>query len=360
MKYTLAFLVLAGYWPAAIADVVDQIRLPPGFRIELYAEVPNARSLAVGDNGTVFVGNRTGGSVYALVADGNAVRVIELLDGLKRPNGIAVHDGDLYVAETDRVTRYPDIESHLDDVPKGEVLPISLPSKSSHGWRYIAFGPDDKLYISIGVPCNVCEEAGYGVIDRMNPDGSGRETYASGVRNSVGFTWHPATGVLWFTDNGRDWLGDDLPPDELNRAPAMGMHFGFPYCHAGDIPDEEFGKGRDCNDYVPPIWKFGAHVAPLGIEFYTGEMFPEAYRGQLFVAEHGSWNRSKKTGYRISLVRLENGVPVSGEVFADGWLQGEKAFGYPVDFLVLPDGSMLLSDDEVGRIYRITYEETAG
>lgn len=360
MKYALLCLASVSFWSAATADVIDDIRLPPGFRIELYAEVPDARSLAIGDEGTVFVGNRTGDSVYALVPDRDEVRVIRLLRGLKRPNGVAFHDGYLYVAETHRVTRYADIESSLDAVPDAEILPVSLPSKSSHGWRYIAFGPDNKLYVSIGVPCNVCEEAGFGIIDRMNPDGSERETFATGVRNSVGFAWHPETGALWFTDNGRDWLGDDLPPDELNMAPVKGMHFGFPHCHAGEILDEEYGRDRDCDDYVRPIWKFGAHVAPLGIEFYTGDMFPEAYRGQLFVAEHGSWNRSKKTGYRVSLVRLENGVPVSWEVFADGWLQGEKAYGYPVDFLILPDGSMLLSDDEVGRIYRLSYEGTSG
>jgi len=360
MNKALAFLILVMPAAATIADVVDDIRLPPGFSIEIYAEVPDARSLALGDNGTVFVGNRTGGSVYAVVPAGDKVRVVRLLKGLNRPNGIAVHNRDLYVAETNRVTRYPEIESRLDDVPTAAVLPVDLPSRSSHGWRYMAFGPDGKLYLSIGVPCNVCLEAGFGVIDRMNPDGSDRETFASGIRNSVGFDWHPETGVLWFTDNGRDWLGDDLPPDELNMAPARAMHFGFPYCHAGVVLDEEFGEGRDCADYVPPIWKFGAHVAPLGIEFYKGSMFPAEYRGQLFVAEHGSWNRSKKTGYRISLVRLENGLPVSWEVFADGWLQGEKSRGYPVDLLVLPDGSMLVSDDEIGRIYRISYDAKAG
>ncbi len=338
-----------------LAWSLDDIELPPGFTIEEYASVPNARSLALGDNGTVFVSNRSGRSVYAVVAEGDGTRTIELLSGLSTPNGIAFHEGDLYVAETARVTRYRDIEANLHAVPEAEVLDIELPSKRHHGWRYIGFGPDDKLYISIGAPCNICEEDGFGRIIRMNADGSGREIYAEGIRNSVGFTWHPETGDLWFTDNGRDMLGDDLPPDELNRASQQGQHFGYPYCHGGDLLDPKFGPGKDCADYSEPAQKLGPHVASLGVKFYTGDLFPAEYHGQIFIAEHGSWNRSKKIGYRIALVRLEDGAPVSYEPFATGWLQGESVSGRPVDLLVLADGSMLVSDDQADKIYRISY-----
>ncbi len=352
-RLTLFLLAtLSPLWAQALED----ISLPPGFSIEEYADVPNARSLALGDNGTVFVSNRKGRSVYAVVADGDSARTIRLTRGMNAPNGIAVHKGDLYVAEIERVTRYADIENRLDDVPEAEALPIELPSERHHGWRYIGFGPDDKLYISIGAPCNVCDEAGFAEIIRMNADGSDRETYAYGVRNSVGFTWHPDTEELWFTDNGRDMLGDNLPACELNHAPQQGMHFGFPYCHAGDLPDPKFGDGKRCADYTAPAQKLGPHVAPLGVKFYTGDMFPEEYRGQIFIAEHGSWNRTEKIGYRITLVRLENGRPVSYEPFAEGWLQGQSVSGRPVDLLVLDDGSMLVSDDLSGKLYRISYE----
>lgn len=336
------------------ADALDDIVLPPGFSITVYAEVPNARSLALGDNGTVFVSNH-GNSVYAVVAEGDSTRTIELIDGLKTPNGIAFHDGDLYVAEVNRLIRYANIESNLQQVPEGEVLAIELPSRKHHGWRYIGFGPDGMLYVSIGAPCNICDDAGFAQIVRMKPDGSQREVFASGVRNSMGFTWHPDTDEFWFTDNGRDMLGDDLPPDELNRAAESGLHFGYPYCHGGALLDPKFGSGRNCDDYAAPAQNLGAHVAALGVRFYSGDMFPDEYHGQIFIAEHGSWNRSKKIGYRITLVRLENDVPVSYEPFAHGWLQNESVAGRPVDLLVLGDGSMLVSDDHADKIYRISY-----
>ena len=341
---------------AAIASV-DDIQLPPGFSIEEYADVPQARSLALGDRGTLFVSNRKGRSVYAVVeSDDGTTRTIELLDGMSTPNGIAFHDGDLYVAEIDRIYRYANVEDRLEDMPEAEVLDIDLPSDRHHGWRYIGFGPDGKLYISIGAPCNVCDDFGYAQIIRVNPDGTERETFASGVRNSVGFTWHPETGDLWFTDNGRDMLGDDIPPCELNRAPRQGLHFGFPYCHGDDILDPKFGKKRDCANYTPPVQKLGPHVAPLGVKFYTGDMFPPEYRGQVFIAEHGSWNRSKKIGYRISLVRLDGDTAISYEPFAFGWLQGQQVSGRPVDLIVKQDGSLLVSDDQAGKIYRISYK----
>jgi glucose/arabinose dehydrogenase len=340
---------------AAEDDLLADIALPPGFTIETYADVPNARSLAVSDNGTVFVGARGGGAVHAVTTDGE---VIELVGGLQIPNGVAIFDGDLYVAELTRVTRYDDVESRLRDMPDAVVLDIDLPSETHHGPRYIGFGPDNKLYITIGSPCNICEREGYGQIVRMNPDGTGREVFARGVRNSVGIAWHPQSDVLWFTDNGRDMLGDDLPPDELNRVPTAGLDFGFPYCHGGDIVDPEFGNGRSCSEFTPPAQKLGPHVASLGLKFYTGMEFPSEYQGQIFIAEHGSWNRSERIGYRVSMLRLQDGNPVSYEVFAEGWLQGQSVAGRPVDLLVLADGSMLVSDDYAGKIYQIRYKGT--
>ncbi|MCG8369743.1 MAG: PQQ-dependent sugar dehydrogenase [Proteobacteria bacterium] len=354
-------VLLTFLFPAAAVASLDDIRLPPGFTIEVWAEVPKARSLAFGDEGTLFVSTRSGSSVYAVVEDeGGSTRSIEIADDMSSPNGIAFFDGDLYVAEISSVYRFPDIEQKLGGEVERELLDIDLPADRHHGWRYIGFGPDGKLYISIGAPCNICDRPGYAQIVRMNPDGSGRETYASGIRNSVGFTWHPETGDLWFTDNGRDMLGDDLPPCELNRAARQGLHFGYPYCHGDDLPDPEFGEGRDCADYTRPVQQLGPHVAPLGVRFYTGTMFPSAYRGQVFIAEHGSWNRSEKIGYRVTLVRLEGNEAVSYEPFADGWLQREEYSGRPVDLIVKGDGSLLVSDDYAGRIYRISYDAGAG
>jgi len=353
-------LLLSFFLVEAVRADVDlaDISLPAGFSIEVYADVPNARSLALGKNGVVYVSNRRADSIYAITpGPGGRNRVIDIADDLSSPNGIAYYQGDLYVAEISRVLVYRDIYNKLANVPEPEVLNIDLPSEKHHGWRYIGFGPDDKLYISIGVPCNICDRPGFGRIDRMNPDGSAREVWAEGIRNSVGFTWHPDTGDLWFTDNGRDMLGDDLPPDELNHAPAQGLHFGYPYCHGGEILDGKFGVDKSCDDYAAPAKKLDAHVASLGVKFYTGSMFPEEYHGQILIAEHGSWNRSKKSGYRISIVRLEDGRPTSYEVFAEGWLQGQSAKGRPVDLLVIDDGSLLVSDDTSDVVYRISYEE---
>lgn len=347
----LALAVIAS--PCA-ADTLDEIVLPPGFEIETYAEVPNARSLVYGDAGTLFVSNRRESSVYAVVP-GDTPRVVEIDSGLNMPNGIAFRDGDLYVAEVERVLLYRDIESRLDSPPEPVTLAIDLPSERHHGWRYIAFGPDGKLYVSIGAPCNVCDRPGFAEIVRMDADGSNRETYAQGIRNSVGMTWHPDTGELWFTDNGRDMLGDDLPPCELNRAPRAGLHFGFPRCHGSDISDPEFGAGASCESFAGPARELGPHVAPLGLRFYTGTQFPDEYRGQLFIAEHGSWNRSEKIGYRISLVRMEDNEAVGYETFAEGWLKGNEVSGRPVDLEIMPDGSLIVSDDMAGKLYRISY-----
>jgi glucose/arabinose dehydrogenase len=341
---------------------LSRIKLPQGFKIAVYADVPGARSLSISPGGTIFVGTRND-RVYA-VRDTNddhvADRVYTIASNLEMPNGVAFRDGSLFVAEVSRILRFDNIESRLTNPPPPVVINDSYPSDRHHGWKFIAFGPDGKLYVPVGAPCNVCvrEDSIYMTITRINPDGTGREIYARGIRNSVGFSWHPVTGDLWFTDNGRDMLGDDIPPDELNHAPQPGMHFGFPFCHGGDVPDPQYGQGHDCADYIPPAKKLGPHVASLGMRFYTGAMFPEQYRNQIFIAEHGSWNRSVPIGYRITMVRLDGDSAVSYDVFAEGWLSaGGDVWGRPVDLLVLPDGSMLVSDDHGGKIHRITYGE---
>lgn len=340
---------------------LNDITLPPGFGINIYAaNVENARSLVLGESGTLFVGTRSAGNVYAVVDrnhDARADDVITIARGLNMPNGVAFRAGSLYVAEVNRVLRYDRIESRLKSPPQPVVVTDSFPKDPQHGWKFIRFGPDGKLYVPVGAPCNVCERSNeiYASITRINADGGVPEIFAHGVRNTVGFDWHPNTGVLWFTDNGRDWLGDDLPPDELNRAPKKGMHFGFPYCHGGTIADPEFGSKRTCEAFVTPSMALGPHVAALGMRFYTGTMFPDLYRNQIFIAEHGSWNRTSPIGYRISLVRLQGSQAISYGVFAEGWLKNGRAWGRPVDVLVMPDGALLVSDDRAGVIYRISY-----
>lgn len=342
---------------------LSQIKLPPGFKISVYAEnVPGARSMTLGTDGTLFVGTRQEGKVYAVLdrnKDNVADKVFVIAKGLNMPNGVAFLNGALYVAEISRVLRYDNIEKRLDNPPSPVVVNESFPDDYMHGWKFIRFGPDGLLYVPVGMPCNVCErkDKRYGTIMRMNPDGSALEIYASGVRNTVGFDWNPLTQELWFTDNGRDWMGDNLPPDKLNYAPHKGMNFGFPYCDGGDIPDPVYGKKHKCSEFTPPAMKLGPHVASLGMRFYTGNMFPENYKNQIFIAEHGSWNRSIPIGYRVTLVTLQGNKAVKYEVFAEGWLQGESAWGRPVDVQVMPDGSLLVSDDKAGAIYRISYSK---
>jgi glucose/arabinose dehydrogenase len=361
IQAALFALVFALTAPVAAESLpIDKIRLPPGFKIEVVSDdLEGARSLALGPHGVIFVGTRTGSIVRAVLdrdGDHKADEIITIARGLNAPNGVAMRDGALYVAEIGRVLRFDGIEGRLHDPPAPVVVSDVLPNRAHHGWKFIRFGPDGKLYVPVGAPCNVCDAPPpFASILRMNPDGSGIEVYASGVRNTVGFDWHPETGELWFTDNGRDRLGNDRPPDELNHAPRPGMHFGFPFCHGGDIPDPQFGSVADCSRFSPPAVKLGPHVAALGMRFYTGEMFPPEYRHQIFIAEHGSWDRDEKIGYRIALVRLVDGRPVSYEPFAEGWLEGEKAWGRPVDLLVMPDGALLVSDDHAGAIYRISY-----
>jgi glucose/arabinose dehydrogenase len=346
-------------WASAQTDrVLAQVRLPPGFKIELYTDqVPNARSMALGKQGTVFVGTRQAGVVYAVAppSAGGKPAVRQVASGLNLPNGVAYRDGALYVAEISRILRFDQIEAADGARPAPQVVRDDLPKDRHHGWKYIAFGPDGKLYVPIGAPCNVCNEPKYASITRMNADGSDYEVFAQGIRNSVGFTWHPQTGEMWFTDNGRDYLGENVPPCELNRAPRAGLHFGFPFCHGTDIKDPDFGKLGECNQAVRPERLLGPHVAPLGVKFYTGKNFPAAYRGQLFVAEHGSWNRKVKSGYRVTRLKLDGNKVVSYEPFATGFHRGNEVFGRPVDLLQLDDGSLLVSDDEAGALYRVSY-----
>jgi glucose/arabinose dehydrogenase len=340
---------------------LEELKVPPGFRVTLFTDaVPQARSLALGARGTVFVGTRRANVVYAVADkdhDGRAETVVTVASGLDNPNGVAFKDGALYVAETSRILRFDGIEDKLAQPPAPVVVLDSLPKETHHGWKYLAFGPDGLLYVPVGAPCNICEpeDPRFASILRFRADGTPVDTMARGVRNTVGFDWD-AGGTFWFTDNGRDLLGDDAPPDELNQAAGPGLHFGYPYCHGGDLPDPTHNKGRACAEFQPPALKLGAHVAALGMRFYRGSRFPAEYRGNAFLAEHGSWNRSRKVGYRVARVRFQDGRPVSYEPFAQGWLKGEKEWGRPVDVLEMPDGSILVSDDMAGAIYRIAYE----
>ena len=342
--------------------VLSRIQLPDGFKIGIYARgVRNARAMATGPGGTLFVGSRRAGNLYAVLdrdADFQADEVLTLDTGLNMPSGVAFRDGALYVAEVSRILRYDDIENRLENPPEPVVVNRDLPSDRHHGWKFIRFGPDGKLYVPVGAPCNVCErdDPRYATIMRMNPDGTDLEVYVSGVRNTVGFDWHPESGELWFTDNGRDLMGNEIPPDELNRVTAAGQHFGFPYHHGIDIPDPQFGEKRARETTVAPAQELGPHVAAVGMRFYTGGMFPPDYRNQVLIAEHGSWNRDNKIGYRIMLVRLEDGEATGYETFAAGWLESEEVYGRPADVEVMPDGSLLISDDYTGMIYRVTHE----
>jgi glucose/arabinose dehydrogenase len=351
----------AGAQSTATSSGLAGLKLPKGFRIAVYADkVESARELAVTPSGLVFVGSRKAGKVYALVdadKDGVAEKVVTVAEGLNKPNGVALLGGDLYVGEISRIIKFADIEKTYASKPAYKVIKNDLPTDTWHGEKYIKAGPDGKLYIPIGAPCNVCdkEDEAYAKIWRMNPDGSNWELFARGVRNTVGFTWHPVTKEMWFTDNGRDEMGDNAPSCELNVAPKPGMHFGFPYCHGGVLPDPQFGKGKSCEAYTAPVAGLGPHVAPLGLAFYTGTQFPEQYRNQLLVAEHGSWNRANKIGYQVRLITLHGNKMVSDTAFIDGFLQNEEVSGRPVDIAVMPDGSILVSDDHAHKVYRVSY-----
>ena len=347
---------------------LNAIRLPKGFQISVFADdVAGARQMALSANGTLFVGSRETGSVYAIPQavesikkNEKAKKAVTIARNLNEPNGVAFHKGSLYVAEVSRITRYEGIESKLTNPPKPKIVRDDYPTDKWHGWKYIAVGPDGWLYVPVGAPCNLCvnEEPIYASLTRISLDGKKREIYAKGIRNTVGFDWHPSTKELWFTDNGADMMGDDKPNDELNRAAKSGLKFGYPYCHQGEIVDPKFGSGKNCADFEAPKALLGAHVAALGMKFYRGSQFPREYKNRIFIAQHGSWNRSKKSGYRIVTVELDDKDKAKPmEVFAEGWLQNEKASGRPVDLLEMPDGSLLVSDDQEGRIYRILYEK---
>lgn len=353
--------------PAIAAIPLEKIKLLPGFEISVFATgIDNARSLALGDHQTLFVSTRTEGKVYAIKHDGTkAQKVFTIAVGLNQPNGIAFKNGALYVAEINRISRYDNIETRLENPPKPVTITEQYPSDTHHGWKFIRFGPDGLLYVPIGAPCNICDPkdpyASITRIDVTKPNPK-PEIFARGIRNTVGFDWQPQTGDLWFTDNSRDLLGDEIPPEELNRASKAGQHFGYPYCHGGDIPDPEFGSKHTCSEFTPPEVKFSAHSAGLGMRFYTGKSFPSEYNNQIFIAQHGSWNRSKKIGYKIvtvnPTVKNKDGK-LDYRVFAEGWLDTDnnKAWGRPADVLVMPDGSLLVSDDTANAIYRISYKK---
>lgn len=354
--------------PSSHQSIIKQLHVPQGFTLSIFADnLPNARSLALGDNGVVFVGTGAEeGAVYAVQDsnnDGVADKRHVIANDLYMPNGVAYQNGSLFVAEINRIIRFDRITHQLANPPKPVVVYDQFPSDQHHGWKYLRFGPDNKLYTSVGAPCNICEPEKpiYSSLVRLNADGSGFEILARGIRSSVGLDWQPETDALFFTENGRDYLGDDLPPDELNRWTTTGEHFGFPYCHGGDIPDPEFAAGKKCSQFTAPAWKFKAHMAPLGLRFYRGKQFPVEYQNQLFVAEHGSWNRSEPHGYRVALVKFNQGKPVAEQVFIDGWLRKDgKVLGRPVDILEMPDGSLLISDDELGVIYKVEYKGKHG
>jgi len=345
--------------PAAASEIpVDKIKVPRGFKVSLWASgINNARAMVWGDNGTLFVSSRVAGNVYAVLDRGGRREVKVIAKGLNLPNGVAFKDGTLYVAEVSRITKMPGIEAKLDSPPTPEVVYDILPRDLPHGWKYLAFGPDGKLYFNIGAPCNICQPPDtHANISRVNVDGSGFEYVAHGVRNSVGFDWHPVTKELYFATHGRDWLGDDAPSDRLDVAAKKGLHFGFPYCHQVDIPDPDFAQGRSCGEFAPPLLKTGPHVAGNGVQFYTGSTFPPEYRNRIFLAQRGSWNRSEKVGFRVMMVTLRPRDVPKYEVFAEGWLQGDQIWGRPVYTQQMKDGSLLIADDYAGAIYRVAYQ----
>lgn len=338
---------------------LDKIKLPPGFSISVWAQAPDARTMALGNKGTVFVGSKAAGNVYAITEKEGRRQVHIIASKLKMPTGVAFHDGALFVSSVNKIFRFDNIEATLDQPAPARIIAADYPKETYHAERFIAFGPDDRLYVSVGSSCNACEDNSdhFALISRIQPDGTDYEIFAKGIRNAEGFDWHPVTKELWFTDISREWMGDNLPPDELNHAPSSGLHFGYPYCHGKEISDPKLGAKHDCNKFIPPAIELNPHVAPMGIRFYNGAMFPAEYHNNIFIAEHGSWNRSKKVGYQIERVQLNANRIAKKEIFAEGWLQENQAWGRPVDILVMPDGALLVSDDMAGVIYRISYNQ---
>src|SRR5436305_11211623 len=338
---------------------LDNLKAPKGVTIEVYASgVDNARTLRLGDKGTVFVSSRLKDKIHAIVDKGGTREVKVVASGLHRPNGIVLHKGTLYIAELSQISKIDNIEDKLDNPPKPTVIFGDLPKDEAHGWKFLTVGPDEKLYFQVGAPCNICMPSErHAKIYRLNLDGTGLEAVASGIRQIVGMDWHPTSKQLYFTENSRDWLSEDIPQDTLNRVTQPGKdNFGYPYCHPGGIPDQEFGWGHSCDRFSKRVTLLGAHVAPLGMRFYTGTMFPAAYRNQIIVARHGSWNRTNKQGGDLVLVKLKpDGSFASMEPFVTGFLDNNNYIGRPVDVLVMKDGSLLVSDDYNGAVYRVSY-----
>ena len=348
--------------PASMADLeknLKAVKLPKRFKIEVYASgVNSARQMAWGDKGTLFVGSFGVGTVYAITDKGGKKEVKTVLTGLKMPTGVAFRDGALYVADIDKILKYENAEASLDKMPQGKVVYGDMPNYVAHGWKYLTFDKEGRLYVPFGPPCNVClPPTSLSQVRRVNPDTGEAELIAIGVRNSVGGAIDPRSGDYWFSENARDWVSDDMPSDKLNHVAKIGAHYGYPYCHQGDMLDPKYGKGHKCSDFTPPALKLGAHVAPLGMKFYSGKQFPAEYANNLFIAEHGSWNRHKYQGARIMRVTTDPaGKNVKQEVFASGWINGDQSYtGRPADILLAPDGSMLVADDWAGAIYRISY-----
>jgi glucose/arabinose dehydrogenase len=341
---------------------IEKLKAPKGFKIELYAAgVGNARTLRQGDKGTVFVGSRLLDKVYAIVDKGEKREVKPIYSGLYRPNGLAFKDGVLYIAELSRISKVEKIEDNLDNPPKPVVIYDDLPKEEGHGWKFLTIGPDDKLYFQVGAPCNICMPSpAHAQIRRINLDGSGAEVVARGIRQIVGMDFSPITKQLYFTENSRDWLSEDIPEEKLNRLTQPGKdNFGYPYCHQGNIADQEFGWGHSCDEFTKPIALLGPHTAALGMRFYTGNTFPSEYRNAIFIARHGSWNRTKKIGGDIVVARLsEDGAVKSIEPFITGFIENNNYVGRPADVEFVKDGSMLISDDFNGAVYRVTYSST--
>ena len=346
---------------AAAADKlpVSQLKVPKNFNIEVYAGgMANARSLRIGEKGTVFVSTRLLDKIYAVVDKDGKREVKTLVSGLYRPNGIALHDGTLYIAELNKVSKIDNVEARLDNPPKPILIYDDLPSDEPHGWKFLTVGPDNKLYFNVGAPCNVCvPSSAHAQIRRINLDGSGAEVVARGTRQIVGMDWHPVLKQLYFTENQRDWLSEDLPQDKLNRLTHPGQdNFGFPYCGGGNVPDPQFGWGHSCDEFTKPIALLGPHSAPLGMRFYTGNMFPREYHNAIFIARHGSWNKTTKIGGDIVVAKLNaDGTVKSVEPFITGFLVNNNYIGRPVDIELMKDGSILISDDWNGAVYRVTY-----